>query len=45
VRRKLRDGWGTLRLLYDMDRPAFLTGTVTSVVQSLVYPLILLVVW
>src|SRR3954447_8847245 len=28
-----------------MDRPAFLTGTVTSVVQSLLYPLILLVVW
>jgi ABC-type multidrug transport system fused ATPase/permease subunit len=45
VRRKLRDGWGTLRLLYDMNRPAFLTGTITSVVQSLLYPLILLVVW
>jgi hypothetical protein len=45
VRRKVRDAWGTLRLLYDMDRPAFLTGTVTSVVQSLLYPLILLVVW
>jgi hypothetical protein len=45
VRRKLRDGWGTLRLLYEMDRAAFLTGTVTSVVQSLLYPLILLVVW
>jgi hypothetical protein len=28
-----------------MDRAAFLTGTVTSVVQSLVYPLILLIVW
>src|SRR4051794_30886600 len=28
-----------------MDRPAFVTGTVTSVVQSLLYPLILLVVW
>jgi ABC-type multidrug transport system fused ATPase/permease subunit len=45
VHRKLRHGWGTLRLLYEMDRPAFLTGTVTSVVQSLVYPLILVVVW
>jgi ABC-type multidrug transport system fused ATPase/permease subunit len=45
VRRKIRDGWGTLRLLYEMDRPAFLTGTVTSVVQSLLYPLILLIVW
>jgi hypothetical protein len=45
VRRKLRDGWGTLRLLYEMDRAAFLTGTVTSVVQALLYPLILLIVW
>jgi ABC-type multidrug transport system fused ATPase/permease subunit len=45
VRRKARDGWGTLRLLYDMDRRAFLTGSVTSVVQSLLYPLILLIVW
>jgi ABC-type multidrug transport system fused ATPase/permease subunit len=45
VRRKARDGWGTLRLLYDMDRPAFLVGTVTSVIQSLLYPLILIIVW
>src|SRR4051795_8555342 len=45
VRRKVRDAWGTLRLLYVMDRRAFVTGTVTSVVQSLLYPLILLVVW
>jgi hypothetical protein len=28
-----------------MDRRAFVTGTVTSVIQSLLYPLILLVVW
>jgi hypothetical protein len=45
ARRKIRDAWGTLRLLHDMDRRAFVTGTVTSVVQSLLYPLILLVVW
>jgi ABC-type multidrug transport system fused ATPase/permease subunit len=45
VRRKIRDAWGTLRLLYEMDRKAFVTGTVTSVVQSLAYPLILLVMW
>src|SRR3954465_11810200 len=45
VRRKVQDGWGTLRLLYDMDRPAFLTGAVTSVIQSLLYPLILIIVW
>jgi ABC-type multidrug transport system fused ATPase/permease subunit len=45
VRRKIRHGWGTLRLLYEMDRPAFLIGAVTSVVQSLLYPLILVIVW
>jgi len=45
VRRKVRDGWGTLRLLYEIDRRGFLTGTITSVVQSLVFPLILLVLW
>ncbi len=45
MRRKLRDAWGTLRLLYEINRAAFLTGAVTSVVQSLLYPLILLVVW
>jgi ABC-type multidrug transport system fused ATPase/permease subunit len=45
MRRKVRDGWGTLRLLYQIDRPAFLVGTSTSVVQSLLYPLILLIVW
>src|SRR3954469_5431645 len=28
-----------------MDRPAFLTGAVTSVIQSLLYPLILIIVW
>ena len=45
MRRKIRDGWGTLRLLYEIDKPAFVTGAITSVVQSLVYPLILLIVW
>jgi ABC-type multidrug transport system fused ATPase/permease subunit len=45
VRRKVRAGWGTLRLLYEVDRPAFVIGTVTSVFQSLLYPLILLLVW
>ena len=45
MRRKIRDGWGTLRLLYEIDRPAFLIGTVTSVVQSALYPLILVIVW
>jgi ABC-type multidrug transport system fused ATPase/permease subunit len=45
MRRKIRDGWGTLGLLYQMDRSAFLIGTSTSVIQSLVYPLMLVVVW
>lgn len=45
MRHKLRDGWGTLRLLYEIDRPVFLIGTSTSVIQSALYPLILLIVW
>lgn len=45
MRRKIREAWGTLRLLYDVDRTAFVIGTTTSVVQSLLYPLILLIVW
>lgn len=45
MRRKLLDGLDTLRLLYQIDRSAFLIGTFTSVIQSLVYPLILLIVW
>jgi ABC-type multidrug transport system fused ATPase/permease subunit len=32
-------------MLYQMDRSAFIISTSTSVVQSLVYPLILLIVW
>jgi ABC-type multidrug transport system fused ATPase/permease subunit len=43
--RKVRDGWGTLRLLYEIDRPAFLIGTSTSVIQSALYPVILIIVW
>jgi ABC-type multidrug transport system fused ATPase/permease subunit len=45
MRRKVTDGWGTLRLLYEVDRPAFLVGTVTSIVQSALYPVILIIVW
>jgi ABC-type multidrug transport system fused ATPase/permease subunit len=43
--RKLRDAWRTLRLLYDMDRSAFLVSAATSAIQALVYPLILVVIW
>ena len=45
MRRKIRDGWATLSLLYQMDRGAFLIGTSTGVIQSLVYPFVLLIVW
>lgn len=45
MRRKLRDGWGTLRLLYEIDRPAFLISASTSIVQSALYPVILIIVW
>jgi ABC-type multidrug transport system fused ATPase/permease subunit len=45
VRRNIRDGWSTLRLLYQLDRWAFVISSATSVLLSLVYPLILLIVW
>jgi hypothetical protein len=43
--RKVRAGCRTLRLLYEMDRSAFLISASTSVIQALVYPLILVIVW
>jgi hypothetical protein len=43
--RELRDGWNTLRLLYQVDRSAFVVGASTSVLESVAYPLMLLVVW
>src|SRR5918911_1764156 len=45
MRRKIQDGRATLSLLYQIDRRAFLIGTVTGVIQSLVYPFVLLIVW
>jgi hypothetical protein len=45
MRRKLRDTWSTLGLLYQMDRSAFLISTSTSVIQSLIYPIMLLIIW
>jgi ABC-type multidrug transport system fused ATPase/permease subunit len=45
VGRELRDLRNTLTLLYQVDRSAFLVGTVASVLESVVYPLVLLVVW
>jgi ABC-type multidrug transport system fused ATPase/permease subunit len=43
--RELRDLCNTLKLLYQVDRSAFVVGAVTSVLESVVYPLMLLVVW
>jgi ABC-type multidrug transport system fused ATPase/permease subunit len=43
--RDLRLGWQTIALLYQLDRSAFLVATATSVIQSVVYPLLLVVVW
>jgi ABC-type multidrug transport system fused ATPase/permease subunit len=45
MRRELRDLGNTLKLLYHVDRSAFIVGTATSVLESMVYPLMLLVVW
>jgi|tagenome__1003787_1003787.scaffolds.fasta_scaffold20970858_2 ABC-type multidrug transport system fused ATPase/permease subunit len=43
--RELRHLGSTLRLLYQVDRSAFLIGTTASVLESVAYPLMLLVVW
>jgi ABC-type multidrug transport system fused ATPase/permease subunit len=45
MRRALRDGCQTLTLLYRMDRPAFVVGVSTSMIQSVVYPFMLIVIW
>lgn len=42
---ELRHLRSTLRLLYQVDRSAFLIGTTASVLESVAYPLMLLVVW
>jgi ABC-type multidrug transport system fused ATPase/permease subunit len=43
--RQLQNLSSTLKLLSRVDRSAFVTGTTTSVLESVVYPLMLLVVW
>src|SRR5579872_7488279 len=45
MRSKLRTLWVTARLLYSMDRGAFLTSFITGVIESLFYPLLLLILW
>jgi ABC-type multidrug transport system fused ATPase/permease subunit len=43
--RELRDLTNTLKLLYQVDRAAFVIGASASVLESVAYPLMLLVVW
>src|SRR3712207_5591763 len=43
--RELRHLGNTLKLLYQVDRSAFVIGTATSVLEAVVYPFLLLVVW
>jgi ABC-type multidrug transport system fused ATPase/permease subunit len=43
--RELRRLGSTLKLLSQVDRSAFVIGTTTSVLESVAYPLMLLVVW
>jgi ABC-type multidrug transport system fused ATPase/permease subunit len=43
--RELRHLASTLKLLYQVDRSAFVIGTTASVLESVAYPLMLLVVW
>jgi ABC-type multidrug transport system fused ATPase/permease subunit len=43
--RELRHLVSTLKLLHQVDRSAFVIGTTASVVESVAYPLMLLVVW
>jgi ABC-type multidrug transport system fused ATPase/permease subunit len=43
--RELRHLGSTLKLLYQVDRSAFVIGTTASVFESVAYPLMLLVVW
>src|SRR4051794_41855609 len=43
--RELRHLGSTLKLLYQVDGSAFIKGTTASVLESVAYPLMLLVVW
>jgi len=43
--RELRHLGSTLKLLYQVDRSAFVIGTTANVLGSVAYPLMLLVVW
>src|SRR5438105_3884520 len=45
IRGKVQAGLATIRLLYQMDRKAFLISTSTGMIESLFYPLLLLIFW
>lgn len=45
LRRRLRAISATIRLLYQMDARAFLLSASTGVIESLFYPLLLLIAW
>ena len=43
--RKIQASLAAMRILYQIDRRAFLISTLTGVIESLFYPLLLLIVW
>ncbi len=45
MRSKIQAIWATMRLLYQMDAWAFLISTSTGVIESMFYPLLLLIIW
>ena len=45
MRNKIQTMWATTRLLYQVDRAAFLICVSTGVMESLFYPLLLLILW
>ncbi|MGY1632603.1 hypothetical protein ACI784_12950 [Geodermatophilus sp. SYSU D01186] len=45
MRGELRHLGSTLKLLYQVDRSAFVIGTTASVIEAVAFPLMLLVVW
>lgn len=42
---RLKSGWATIRLLYQVNARAFLISASTSVFEALFYPLLLLLAW
>src|SRR5215469_9279635 len=42
---KIRAIWATIRLLHQVDTRTFIISTSTGIMESLFYPLLLLIVW